>query len=202
MGLPSGPQNVVATMCWMVRALPSASLMTSFWGPDGKPISAAQFVERLFGDLPAFFKDEDELRRLWGDPATRKALLNGLADRGYGRDQLAEVKAMIDAKASDLFDVLAYIAFALAPLTRAERVATHRTRILSGRDDKLAAFLDFVLAQYVAQGEEELDSDKLAPLLTLKYHTISDAAAELGGVPAIRNSFIGFQPELFGEAPG
>jgi type I restriction enzyme R subunit len=30
--------------------------------PGGKPISAAQFIERLFGELPAFFKDEDELR--------------------------------------------------------------------------------------------------------------------------------------------
>ena len=109
---------------------------------------------------------------------------------------------MIDAEASDLFDVLAYIAFALPPRTRAERVATHRARILAGYDDKLAAFLDFVLAHYVAQGEQELDSDKLGPLLTLKYHTLSDAAADLGGIPAIRGGFLGFQPELFRDAPG
>ena len=49
-------------------------MATSFWGPDGKPMSAAQFVEKLFGDLPAFFKDEDELRRIWGRPDTRKYL--------------------------------------------------------------------------------------------------------------------------------
>ena len=50
-------------------------MATTFWSPDGKPISAAQFVERLFGELPRFFKDEDELRRIWSQPDTRKALL-------------------------------------------------------------------------------------------------------------------------------
>jgi len=40
--------------------------------PDGKPISAAEFIQRLFGELPTLFKDEDELRALWGRPNTRK----------------------------------------------------------------------------------------------------------------------------------
>jgi len=169
----------------------------SFWGPDGKPISAAQFIERLYGDLPAFFKDEDGLRRIWGRPETRKALLQALAEKGYGQTELAEIKSMIDAEKSDVFDVLAYIAFALAPITRAERVAARRSPILARYGDRLARFLDFVLAQYVAQGERELDWDELANLLTLKYHTISDAAEELGGVEAIQGAFVGFQPQLF-----
>ena len=38
---------------------------------------------------------------------------------------------MIDAEKSDLFDVLAYIAFALAPMTRSERAETHKTKIFS-----------------------------------------------------------------------
>jgi hypothetical protein len=50
-------------------------MATSYWSPDGKPISANQMIERLFGQLPRFFKDEDELRRLWSKPETRKALL-------------------------------------------------------------------------------------------------------------------------------
>ena len=43
--------------------------------------------------------------------------------------QLEEIKRMINAEKSDLFDVLAYIAFALAPITRQERVETRRGRI-------------------------------------------------------------------------
>jgi len=50
-------------------------MATSFWSPDGKPMSAAQFIERLFGDLPELFKDEDALRKLWSWPDTRRRLL-------------------------------------------------------------------------------------------------------------------------------
>ena len=67
--------------------------MTTFWSPEGKPISAAEFVERLFGDLPELFKNEDELRQLWSKPDTRKRLLDGLEDKGYGMEQLDEIKA-------------------------------------------------------------------------------------------------------------
>ena len=159
-------------------------MATTFWSPDGKPMSAAEFIERLFGEMPELFKDEDELRALWSQPDTRKALLESLAEKGYGNDQLAEIKRMIDAEKSDLFDVLAYIAFALAPITRQERVETHSDRIFSDYDEKLQAFLDFVLAQYVNEGVGELDSAKLPHLLELKYHTVSDAATQLGGVSA------------------
>jgi type I restriction enzyme R subunit len=172
-------------------------MATTFWSPDGKPISAAQFVERLFGELPRFFKDEDELRRLWSKPNTRKALLDGLADKGFGAMELGEISRLIDAEKSDVFDVLAYIAFALAPITRSERAETHKTKIFSRYDGKLQAFLDFVLAQYVSQGVEELDEEKLASLVQLKYHTIANAADELGGVPVIRNTFIEFQQYLY-----
>ena len=93
---------------------------------------------------------------------------------------------MINAEKSDLFDVLAYIAFALPPITRSERVETRRANIFPRYDEKLQVFLDFVLAQYVKQGVGELDQEKLGALLELKYHTIDDAAEELGSISAIR----------------
>jgi len=80
-------------------------MCTTFWHPDGTPMSAQQFMEMLFGKLPAFFKDEAELRALWSAPETRKKLLQGLAEKGFGGDQLAEMQKIIDAEKSDLFDV-------------------------------------------------------------------------------------------------
>jgi type I restriction enzyme, R subunit len=171
---------------------------TTFWSPDGKPMSAAEFIKRLYGEIPELFKDEDELRTLWGEPDTRKALLEGLAERGYGDGELTEIGRMIDAEKSDLFDVLAYIAYALAPITRQDRVDSHKAHILSQYDDKLQAFIDFVLAQYVKEGVGELDKDKLPGLLRAKYYNINDGAAELGGIPKIRDAFVGFQQHLYG----
>lgn len=170
---------------------------TTFWSTDGRPMSAAQFIERLFGDLPEFFKDEDELRSLWSKPDTRKALLERLAEKGYRSHELAEISLLINAEKSDLFDVLAYIAFALDPITRQNRVNTRRHQILSNYDEKLQVFLEFVLSQYVEEGVSELDDDKLSHLLDLKYKAVSDAVFELGGVPKIREAFIGFQKYLY-----
>jgi type I restriction enzyme R subunit len=171
--------------------------ITTFWGPDGRPISAKQFMESLFGQLPELFKDEDELRAIWGRPDARRALLNALGERGFGGDQLAEMGKVINAEKSDVFDILAYIAFAVPPITRAERVEQHRGEILPRYDEKLQAFIDFVLGQYVAQGVAELDQDKLKDLLELRYRTLHDAMAELGAAPAIRSAFVGFQERLF-----
>ena len=172
--------------------------VTSYWGPDGKPLSPAQFLESLFGALPEFFKDEDELRRLWADPATRKALLSGLAEKGFGRDPLAEMQKIIDAEKSDLFDVLAYVAFAMPTVTRAERAESAKTKTLTNYDNKQQAFLDFVLGQYVSQGVDELDAEKLTPLLRLRYNNaLADAVADLGSPEQIRTAFVGFQRFLY-----
>jgi type I restriction enzyme R subunit len=170
---------------------------TTFWSPDGTPISAAQFVERLFGQLPAFFKDEDQLVKLWSEPTTRKALLASLAEKGFGATALAEMAEVINAEKSDIFDVLSYIAFAKPPVTREERVETRKPGILSHYEEHLQAFLDFVLAQYVSHGVSELDDAKLTTLLQLKYSDTGDAIEFLGGAAAIRSAFIGFQRYIY-----
>lgn len=175
-------------------------MVTTFWHPDGSPMSAQQFVEALYGELPGLFKDEDELRAIWSAPDTRKKLLDGLAEKGFGRDQLAEMQKIIDAENSDIFDVLANVAYALAPLSRQER-ATQAKTIISGQfNDRQQAFLDFVLGHYVSVGVEELDLAKLTPLLRLKYHdSIADAVADLGRPEEIGKAFSGFQKFLYQE---
>ena len=145
-------------------------MVTSFWHPDGTPMSAQQFMEALFGKLPEFFKDEEELCAFWSRPDTRKKLLEGLAEKGFGKEQLAEMQKIIDAEKSDLFDVLAHVAYALAPLTREERAAKAMAIISTHFNSKQQVFLDFVLSHYVSVGVEELDQAKLTPLLRLKYH--------------------------------
>ena len=161
-------------------------------------MSAQQFMEALFGKFPEFFKDEAELRSLWSVPDTRAKLLEGLADKGFGKDQMTEMQSIIDAEKSDLFDVLAHVAFALAPLTREERAARAKLEIQTHFDSKQQAFLDFVLAQYVKVGVDELGQEKLSPLLKLKYNNaIADAIADLGQPDQIKNTFSGFQKYLY-----
>lgn len=174
---------------------------TTFWSADGRPMSAAQFLESLFGALPEFFKDEDQLREIWSDPLTRRTLLLGLADKGFGRDALAEMQKAIEAEDSDLFDVLAYVAYTRAPVSRCER-AIHAKAGINGtyKSNRHLAFVEFVLDHYVEEGVDELDLEKLTPLLRLKYNAIADAAADLGTPQQIRDVFVGFQKYLYVES--
>jgi type I restriction enzyme R subunit len=104
---------------------------------------------------------------------------------------------LINAEKSDLFDVLEYVSFAIKPITRETRVAKAQSEIYKGMDQKQKEFLEFVLSKYIETGVEELDQEKLPNLLELKYHAISDAAEELGGVDKIRKTFISFQKYLY-----
>jgi type I restriction enzyme R subunit len=194
-------------------------ISTEFLGEDGKPISAAQYLEQFLGTLPEFFKDEDELRRLWGNPTTRKQLLEGLAAKGYSTEQLKQITKVINAERSDFYDVLAHLAYALPLQTREERVQSHKPAILATRvrtgfirsmqvqshkpailapyNAKQQEFLDFVLSHYIEQGVSELDTTKLVDLIKIKYQSVPDATKELGEVSTIRKLFVDFQAHLY-----
>ena len=174
-------------------------ISTSFCGPDGRIISAEEFIINLYGSLPSFFKDEEELRTIWSSPITRKVLLDRLADAGYGKDELATLQQLIDAEKSDLFDVLEYVSYAVKPITREVRVAESQQAIFSLLDNKQKEFLEFVLSKYIESGVGELDQEKLPILLQNKYQSLGDAIDILGDVPKISSLFIEFQKILYQE---
>lgn len=172
-------------------------IATSFWSADGKPISAEEFLNNLYGSLPSFFTSEEELRTIWSNPMTRKTLLARLSDSGYGKEELSTLQKLIDAEKCDLFDVLEYVSFATRPITREVRVASSQSAIFALLDIKQKDFLEFVLSKYIESGVEELDQEKLPLLLQNKYQSLVDAIDILGDVPQISSLFVDFQKHLY-----
>lgn len=174
---------------------------TTFWSPDGTPISSEQFLRNLFGDLPGVFASEEELRKLWSRPDTRRKLLEALEERGYSRDQLEDLRAMLKGEGSDLYDVLAHIAYTAPLVARAARAERVKVEMAS-YDAAQQEFLNFVLDQYVRSGSDELDDQKLGDLLQLKYDALADAKEALGDVATIRSLFIELQEHLYAPLAG
>ena len=175
-------------------------MSTSFWTADGKPISAEEFLNNLFGELPNLFKNEEELRTLWSSPLTRRTLLEKLAEAGFGKDELTTLQKLIDAEKSDLFDVLEYVFNSdIKPMTREARVAAAQATIFALLNNKQKEFIEFVLSKYIETGVEELDQEKLPVLLTNKYQSLEDAKEILGDVANIKKLFIEFQQHLYKE---
>jgi len=178
-------------------------ISTSFWSADGKPISAEEFLNNLFGELPNLFKSEDELRTLWSNPLTRKVLLEKLEDVGFGKQELITLQTLIDAEKSDLFDVLEYVFNSdIKPMTREERVAAAQATIFALLNNEQKEFIEFVLSKYIETGVEELDQEKLPILLTNKYQSLEDAKEMLGNVTNISTLFIEFQKHLYQKKVG
>jgi type I restriction enzyme R subunit len=177
-------------------------ISTSFCGPDGKVISAEEFIMNLYGSLPTFFKDEKELREIWSSPITRKVLLNRLADAGYGKDELTTLQQLISAEDSDLFDVLEFVSYAVKPVSRETRVGNSQSKIFALLDDSQKEFVEFVLSKYIESGVEELDQEKLPVLLQNKYQSLGDAMDILGEASKISSLFIEFQKNLYLDGAG
>lgn len=175
-----------------------AMISTSFWSANGRPISAEEFLNNLFGELPKLFKSETELRTLWSNPMTRRVLLEQLDEAGYGKEELSTLQKLIDAEKSDLFDVLEYVFNSdVKPITREARVAAAQANIFAFLNAQQKEFIDFVLSKYIETGVEELDQEKLPILLTNKYHSLEDAKNVLGNVANISSLFIEFQKHLY-----
>ena len=170
---------------------------TTYWGPEGKPISAAEFLERLFGDLSGIVTDEDQLRRLWSDPDNREQFLERLSDRGYDRDRLDDIRRLVDAPDSDLFDVLSYVLFTNPPKTRHERADSVRSEGIAQADGDMKELLLAILGAYEARGESELATKKLGTFLTARYGSVSEGKAKLGGLPAVKQAFRAMQETLY-----
>ena len=172
---------------------------TSYWDSEGRPISAAQFLERLFGDLSGLITDEDHLRTVWSDPDEREKFLKQLADRGYEPDRMEDIRRLVDAPDSDLFDVLAHVLFTLDPKTRHDRAEAVRTGGVADTDGDLRDLLLAILKSYESGGESELGTRKLAQYLTARYGSVSESRAVLGELSNIRDAYRRMQSELYAD---
>jgi type I restriction enzyme R subunit len=170
-----------------------------FYSVDGKTMTLAEFIQSLFNtlDMPEFFKNEEELRAIWSVPATRKQLLHNLENAGFPQKQLEDIQDLIDARSSDLFDVLEYVKYHFAPVMREARAVISRSIMETELTAKQMEFVDFLVQQYVVAGVDELDDAKLETLLAIKYKTATDGVAILGSVDIARNIFLTFQKHLY-----
>ena len=172
---------------------------TSYWSADGKPISAAEFLERLFGDLSGIIADEDQLRGVWSDPDNREHFLSQLWDRGYDQDRLDDIRRLVDAPDSDLFDILRYVLFTLSPKTRHDRAESVRQEGITDFDGELRELLLNILKAYEASGERELATRKLGQFITARYGSVSESRERLGELATVRDAFRRMQSELYAD---
>ena len=170
---------------------------TTYWSPEGRPVSAVDFLKRLFGDLSGLIANEDQLRAIWSNPESRESFIDQLSKCSYNQNRLNDIRQLVDAPNSDLFDVLGYVLFALAPQTRQERASRLREDGLADIEGELKDLLLGILKAYESYGESELASTKLSQYLTAKYGSVIEGKSQLGGLSVVRAAYRHLQTELY-----
>ncbi len=196
---PTPPKTKIVIKLAEGKELTIKSMSTSLFYFQGQPVTAEEFIKKLFNTitLPSILKSEEELRKLWSSPITRNELLKKLEDNGFTKQDLKSIQTLIEAEDSDIFDVLEHIAYSKKPIQRTTRVANAEKEIHKNINDKQKEFIDFVLNKYVEGGVDELDINRLSDLIELKYKTIHDGQKVLGSPESIKKTFIGFQKFLY-----
>ena len=124
---PERPKKIKIKLADGKERTIQSMMATTFWSADGKPISASSDLSR---SCSASFRSSSRMKTSCDESGAgqirARHCCSALAEKGFAGEQLAEISRMINAEKSDLFDVLAYIAFALAPITRSERVEKHK----------------------------------------------------------------------------
>ena len=102
-----------------------------------------------------------------------RALLIQLAERGYGREQLEQVRDLVDAVNSDLFDVLAIYSLICLPRQEMRAAEIDADRLFDGNDE-VSTFLRKILKSYVDEGEEQLGNAQLEEHMKAKYNSVGE----------------------------
>ena len=118
-----------------------------------------------------------------------------LEDATSGR--LDDIRQLVDAPDSDLFDVLGYVLFANSPRTRTDRAENVRDGGLSGFDRELRELLLGILKSYEKDGEGELATKKLGQFLTARYGSVGESKDRLGELSDVRVAYLDMQRRLY-----
>ncbi|MCL1630165.1 hypothetical protein M3N55_15695, partial [Roseibaca sp. V10] len=132
-----------------------------------------------------------------GHSHSRETFLKQLSDRGYDTDRLNDIRRLVDAPDSDLFDVLGYVMFTNDPKTRHDRADAVKHSGLANLQEDMKALLIIILDAYERHGEHELATTKLGQFLAARYGSVGEAKNRLGGLPEIKDAFHRMQAQLY-----
>ncbi len=130
---------------------------------DGKalPVTVEEYKQRLAERVLAEAATLEEFRARWVDPAERRALMARLPDGGRAP---ALVRQLEELDNCDLYDVLAELAYGLAPKSRQERAAAFSYKNLGWLNGLPAASTATLLAlamQFSRAGVEGLENPRV-----------------------------------------
>lgn len=162
-------------------------------------LTVEEFIQELFGRMPQLFDGEEDLRKRWSNPQSRKALLEMLRQEGFEEEKLEMIRNVLQMEKADLLDVLEYIAYNTPAIEREERAQQVRKNWLPTIPKEQRSFFDFILQYYSNNGYTELGEEKLAEFINIIYSGSPIEAMQKMKVkpPELQQNFLNMQVNLY-----
>ena len=163
-----------------------------------KHLNSEDFLKKIIWELPAFYKDEHQLRMLWSNPETRDELLQKLSKVWLDTEQLEDLKNIFEAKWSDIFDILAHLSFNSDIKYRSERSIYGEDIVWKYSSLKAKEFLEFLLDLYVKNWILDFRKDGLSSKISLfnKWQA-REIAEEFWGIKQLKSAYYELQESLY-----
>ncbi len=181
------------------RELKVIDIETRYLDPiTWKHLNSEDFLKKIVWELPAFYKDENQLRELWSKPETRDELLQKLSKIWLDREQLEDLKNMFEAEWSDIFDILAHLSFDSDIKYRSERSIYAEDVVWKYSSLKAKEFLEFLLDLYVKNWILDFRRDGLSSKISLfnKWQA-REIVEEFWWVNELKNAYYELQESLY-----
>lgn len=168
--------------------------------PDGKKLQVVRYTDYSGRAVRTLFADRDALQSAWASPDTRQVVLQALAERGIGFEELA---AGANQPEADPFDLLCHLAWNAPLLTRRQRAEQARgaTQDLFSRyGDTAREILSLLLDSYIERGLTQFNT--LSELMKVqpfdRFGTPAEIAARhFGGIQPFKEAVSRLQTALY-----
>jgi type I restriction enzyme R subunit len=165
---------------------------------SGNRLRTIEFTDYTRQQVRKMFPSYDEFRSHWTSADERRAILDGLADRGISFDHLAEVTKQPDA---DPFDLLCHVAYNTPIRTRkerADRVIKERREFFEHYSIPAREILHEILDKYIEHGLDQLDSMNILKVPPISRHgNVMEIAQAFGGVPELKRALLELQTMIY-----
>ena len=181
------------------REIKIINIETRYLDPStGKHLSSEDFIKKILGELPKFYKNEHDLRLAWANPETRENFLKNLEYIWLDREQIENLKKNFEAEKSDIFDILAYISYGNEMKNRDERSKIAKSILEKYENPKAKDFLQFLLELYEREWIMNFKKDGLSSKIELFNRWLArEIAAEFGWVKELKQAYYDLQREIY-----
>ncbi|QQO20534.1 DEAD/DEAH box helicase family protein [Bradyrhizobium diazoefficiens] len=168
--------------------------------PNGKQLRVVRYTDYAAEAIRTLCPTTQELRKRWASPTQRDEVIQALAERGIGFDELAEQTQQPDA---DPFDLLCHLAFS-APLRtrreRAQRLKQERKDFFEKYGPEARQVLDELLEKYAQHGDAQFVLPDVLHVPPISNHGNPGEIIKLfGGAEQLRIAVTDLQGILYGS---